>query len=153
MKKLLTLLLIAVMSLSITACSSDKKESSSTKEATKQVTKKKEKKVEPLDLKGTWQCDPADGTYMKATISDNVIEIDWVMDEGKTNATYWVGSYDAPTTATNEYSWTSNNDHEKTETALLASSDDTKVFNYKDGIISFTASMQGVTKTIELKKQ
>ncbi len=153
MKKLLTLLLIAVMSLSITACSSDKKESSSTKEATKQVTKKKEKKVDPLDLKGTWQCDPVDGTYMKATITDNVIEIDWVMDEGKTNATYWVGSYGAPTTATNEYSWTSNNDHEKTETALLASSDDTKVFNYKDGIISFTASMQGVTKTIELKKQ
>ena len=39
---------------------------------------------------------------MEATISDNVISIDWVTDEGKTKATYWVGSYDAPTTATSE---------------------------------------------------
>ena len=74
-------------------------------------------------------------------------------DEGKTKATYWVGSYDAPTTANSEYSWISNNDHEKTKNALLASNDDTKEFTYKNDILSFTASMQGVSKVVELKKQ
>ena len=114
---------------------------------------KKEEKKEPLDLTGTWKSDENEGTWMEATISDNVISIDWVTDEGKTKATYWVGSYDAPTTATSEYSWVSNNDHEKTKNALLASNDDTKEFTYKNDILSFTASMQGVSKVVELKKQ
>lgn len=68
-------------------------------------------------------------------------------------AIYWVGSYDAPTTDVNQYKWTSNNDHEQTETSILASTDDTKEFSYNNGIISFAASMQGVSKTFELKKQ
>ena len=81
-----------------------------------------------MDLTGTWQCDPVDGTYLKATISNNVIEIDWVFVEENKSGIYWVGSYDAPTT-------------------------DTKEFSYNNGTISFTASMQGVSKTFELKKQ
>ena len=114
---------------------------------------KKEEKKEPLDLTGEWQCDPTDGTYLKATISNGVIEIDWVFVEENKSAIYWVGSYDAPTTDTNEYSWVSNNDHEQTETSILASTDETKEFTYNNGVISFSASMQGVSKTFELKKQ
>jgi hypothetical protein len=56
-------------------------------------------------------------------------------------------------TDTNEYSWVSNNDHEQTETSILASTDETKEFTYNNGVISFSASMQGVSKTFELKKQ
>ena len=33
------------------------------------------------------------------------------------------------------------------------SNDDTKEFTYKNDILSFTASMQGVSKVVELKKQ
>ena len=112
MKKLLSLVLIGTLVLSLTACgNSSSKDNSSSKETT---TTKKEEKKEPLNLTGTWKSDENEGTWMEATISDNVISIDWVTDEGKTKATYWVGSYDAPTTDTSEYSWVSNNDHEKT---------------------------------------
>ena len=151
MKKILSLALIGTLALSLTACgNSSSKDNSSSKETT---TTKKEKKKEPLDLTGTWQCDPVDETYLKATISNSVIEIDWVFVDENKSAIYWVGSYDAPTTYTTEYKWTSNNDHEQTETSILASTDDTKEFSYNNGIISFTASMQGVSKTFELKKQ
>lgn len=151
MKKLLSLTLIGALALSLTACgSSGSKDNPPSKETT---TTKKEEKKEPLDLTGTWQCDPIDGTYLKATISNDVIEIDWVFVEEDKSAIYWVGSYDAPTADTNEYSWVSNNDHEQTETSILASTDDTKEFTYNNGIISFAASMQGVSKTFELKKQ
>lgn len=89
MKKLLSLALIGALSLSLTACGNNSsKDNSSSKETT---TTKKEEKKEPLDLTGEWQCDPTDGTYLKATISN--------------------------------------------------------------GVISFSASMQGVSKTFELKKQ
>lgn len=151
MKKLLSLVLIGTLVLSLTACgNSSSKDNSSSKETT---TTKKEEKKEPLNLTGTWKSDENEGTWMEATISDNVISIDWVTDEGKTKATYWVGSYDAPTTANSEYSWVSNNDHEQTETSILASTDETKEFTYNNGVISFSASMQGVSKTFELKKQ
>lgn len=149
MKKLLSLVLIGTLVLSLTACgNSSSKDNSSSKETT---TTKKEEKKEPLNLTGTWKSDENEGAWMEATISDNVISIDWVTDEGKTKATYWVGSYDVPTTATSEYSWVSNNDHEKTKNALLASNDDTKEFTYKNDILSFTASMQGDSKVVELK--
>lgn len=151
MKKLLSLALIGALSLSLTACGNNSsKDNSSSKETT---TTKKEEKKEPLDLTGEWQCDPTDGTYLKATISNGVIEIDWVFVEENKSAIYWVGSYNAPTTDTNEYSWVSNNDHEQTETSILASTDETKEFTYNNGVISFSASMQGVSKTFELKKQ
>jgi len=37
--------------------------------------------------------------------------------------------------------------------ALLASSDDTKEFTYKDGVISYEASAMGTTKKVELTKK
>lgn len=151
MKKLISLVLIGALALSLTACgNSSSKDNSSSKETT---TTKKEEKKEPLDLTGTWQSEANEGSWMEATISGDVISIDWIMDEGKTKATYWIGSYDAPTTYTTEYKWTSNNDHEQTDTALLASSDDTKEFTYKDGVLSYSASAQGITKTMELTKK
>ena len=81
MKKLLSLALIGALSLSLTACGNNSsKDNSSSKETTK-----KEEKKEPLNLTGTWKSDENEGTWMEATISDNVISIDWVTDEGKTN--------------------------------------------------------------------
>ena len=42
---------------------------------------------------------------------------------------------------------------EKTGMALLASSDDTKEFTYKDGVISYEASAMGTTKKVELTQK
>ena len=77
-----------------------------------------------------------------------------ILDEKDTNANelYWAGTYDAPTTADEPYTWDSKNDTEKTDNALLASGDATKTFTYEDGEISYQASALGTTKTIRLEK-
>ena len=64
---------------------------------------------------------------------------------------YWAGSFEAPTTADEPYSWESKNDHDKTDSALMASSDDTKKFTYEKNQISYEASAMGTTATIRLE--
>ena len=103
------------------------------------------------DLSGTWTSEKSGDSYQEAVITDNYIEINWMSKD--TKSLYWAGSYIAPESAVTEYSWTSENDTEKTGSALLASGDDTKEFTYKDGIISYEASAMGTTKTMKLTKQ
>lgn len=103
------------------------------------------------DLTGTWTSEKSGDSYQEAVITDNYIEINWMSKD--TKSLYWAGSYIAPESAVTEYSWTSENDTEKTGSALLASGDDTKEFTYKDGVISYEASAMGTTKTITLTKQ
>lgn len=148
-KKIVAMLLVGAMTLSITACSGGAEPSKDTETKTEATTEKKE----PLDLTGTWKSEEVEGSYQEATISDSAIEINWVSDGGNTKSLYWAGTYVAPTESTDEYSWISENDKEKTGTALLASSDDTKDFTYKDGVISYEASAMGTTKKVELTKE
>lgn len=81
---------------------------------------------------------------------DGYIEINWMSKDSK--SLYWAGTYIAPESAVTEYSWTSENDKDKTSSALLASGDDTKDFTYKDGVISYEVSAMGTTKTMKLTK-
>ncbi|WP_310939083.1 hypothetical protein [Clostridium sp. SHJSY1] len=92
-------------------------------------------------------------SYQVATISGDTITIYWVSDKDNTKSLYWAGSFDAPTTADEPYSWTSKNDHSKTKGALLASSDDTKTIKYQNDELSYEASAMGTTTTVKLKKQ
>ena len=88
------------------------------------------------DLTGEWKQSnsKSDDTYQAATISGDTIKIYWVSNKGNTKSLYWAGSFVAPTTADEPYSWTSKNDHSKTNSALLASSDDTKTIKYQNDI-------------------
>lgn len=152
-KKIVAMLLVGAMTLSITACGGDAEPSKDAETKTEATTEQKEEKKEPLDLTGTWKSEEVEGSYQEATISDGAIEINWVSDGGNTKSLYWAGTYVAPTEPTNDYAWTSENDKEKTGMALLASSDDTKEFIYKDGVISYEASAMGTTKKVELTKK
>lgn len=107
------------------------------------------------DLTGEWKQEnsKSDKSYQAATINGDTITIYWVSDNGDTKSLYWAGSFVAPTTADEPYSWTSKNDHSKTESALLASSDDTKTMKYENGVLSYEASAMGTTTTVKLKKQ
>lgn len=105
------------------------------------------------DLCGTWKSPNNEGSYQEAVITENTIEINWVTDNGNTKAIYWIGSYTAPTEATDTYEWTSVRDKEKTDTAIMASTDDTKVFSYSNGKLSYTVSALGTTTTLELTKE
>ena len=111
--------------------------------------------AEPPDLTGNWKESGSDTeeSYQEATITEDSIEIYWVSDGGDTKALYWAGTFEAPTTAEEPYSWDSANDKEKTSTALLASNDDTKTFTYEDGQISYEVSALGVTSTVSLEPQ
>lgn len=150
MKKKIALLLIAgTLVLSFTACGS---EPAGSTDNTEKESAAEEAPEEPTDLTGTWKSENNEGSWMEASITADTIEINWISDDGKTKSIYWIGTYQAPDEAVDEYSWTSERDKEKTDTALLASTDDTKNFTYKDDVISYEVSAVGTTTTMELTK-
>lgn len=112
-----------------------------------------EEPKEPLDLYGTWKQVDAGDSYQEAVIEGDTITINWVSDGGETTSLYWAGTYTAPDTTDDSYSWTSENDTEKTSKALMASSDETKDFTYENGDLSYEVSAMGTTTTVHLEKQ
>jgi len=142
-ERAIMLMLAAVMTLSLTACgNSGSAEGQS------------EPSAAP-DLTGEWKQtnSNADDSWQSATIAEGTIEVYWVSDNGDTKSLYWAGTFTAPATADEPYSWKSENDHEKTDMALLASGDDTKEFTYKNGQISYSVSALGTTTTVRLEKE
>ncbi len=110
----------------------------------------KGEKEEVPDLIGEWSVKNDDGEEgMTMMITSEYMEINWASDD--TSALYWAGTF-TPPTKSGEYKWTSTNDKSKTDTAILASGDDTKEFTYADGVISFDVSMMGVTQTMHAEK-
>ena len=99
-----------------------------------------------LDLTGNWEEKDKGDSYQAGYIKDGEIVIYWVSDGGDTKSLYWAGSYIAPTDNAEPYTWNSENDKEKTRSALLASGDDTKKFTYENGEITYKASALGTTK-------
>ena len=151
-KRILAILLAGMMAISASACGGSN-DSSSDPGSASNSSEQLEEPEEPTDLTGTWKSEENDGSYQEAVITTDRIEINWVSDGGDTKSIYWIGTYEAPTEAVDEYSWTSERNKEETDTALLASTDDTKDFTYKDGVISYEASALGTTKTVELTKE
>lgn len=111
-----------------------------------------EEVIEPLDLTGNWAQKGKEGSdsFQAGYIKNGIIELFWISDGGDTHMLYWSGSYEAPTSADDEYAWESVNDKIKTDSALMASGDDSKTFNYKNGEISYEVSIMGQTGTVTL---
>ncbi|WP_200826214.1 hypothetical protein [Microbacterium timonense] len=111
--------------------------------------------AEPLDLTGEWKqtnSNSAD-SYQAATITDSTITVDWVNEQDSARALYWAGTFEPPTEDTTHYEWDSVNDKAQTDTALMASGDDTKTFTYSDGVLSYELTAMGVTMTVEMERQ
>lgn len=151
-KKILTAMIAAAILAMLTACGGT---ASTDNSSTENTASQKAEEKQPADLTGDWKQvnSSSDDSYQQATISGDTIEIYWVSDNGDTKSLYWAGSFEAPTTADEPYSWESKNDHDKTDSALMASSDDTKKFTYEKNQISYEASALGTTATIRLEKQ
>ena len=117
-------------------------------------TAREQPQEKPADLAGTWKTidDASADAWQELTIAGETMTINWVSDNGKTTALYWAGSFTAPTAA-GDYTWESKNDTAQTDKAMLASSDPTKTFTYKDGKISWQVSALGVTKEVSAEKQ
>lgn len=110
--------------------------------------------TKPVDLKGSWTQKQSVGTdaYMTAIIDSSTIRVYWVTDGEDSQSLYWWGSFNEPDELGASYSWVSKNDHDRTDTSMMASPDDTKEFVYKNGELSFSASLMGTTKTIRMAK-
>ena len=136
-----------MLALPLTACGGNASSSTDADAAAQQEA------PQPPDLTGEWQQvnSNAEDSYQTATITDDTITVNWVAPD--TTALYWAGSFEAPTTADEPYTWDSVNDTEQTANALLASSDETKTFTYEDGQISYSVSAMGVTTTVKLEKK
>lgn len=107
------------------------------------------------NLAGEWKQTNSTSTdsWQFAIISGKTITIYWISDKGETQSLYWDGSFDAPKTAAEPYVFKSKNNHSKTDSAFLATSDDTKTITYQNGILSYKVSILGITTTVKLKKQ
>ncbi|SDS11292.1 hypothetical protein SAMN04489860_0823 [Paraoerskovia marina] len=103
------------------------------------------------DLSGVWDTVDADGPQQQAVISGSTITINWLSDDTSDPMLYWAGSFEAPS-STGSYSWSSANDHGQTDTALLASSDESKEFSYAEGQINYEVSALGETSTVTLEQ-
>lgn len=140
-KKLLTVMLGILLVLSLTACRSD-------------AEPEETPAPQPPDLTGQW-CqvnNETEDSYYGAIISDEQIEIYWVSNNGNTRSLYWAGSFVAPDTADEPYSWESQKDTESASTTMLDSTENTKGFTYTDNKIVFSAST-GSSKNVRLEKE
>lgn len=139
-KKNVSIFLASLLALSLCACGGE-------------TTTEKEPETVP-DLTGEWKQtnSASDESYQSATITGNEITIYWVDETTDTRSLYWAGSYIAPTEPGDTYTWISENDTSKTDTALLASSDETKEFIYESGLLQYETSVLGTTQTVKLEK-
>lgn len=140
MKKYLSLLVALLICMSFTACGN-----SGPAEETKQ----------PPSLIGEWKQinSQSEDSYQSAIITADTIEVYWISDGGDTKSLYWAGSFSAPTTTEDAFILTSENDREKTDSAILASTSDIKEFTFSNGQISYEVSALGTTTTVRMEKQ
>ena len=161
MKRIVTVLLTVMLVASATACGSSasttNQETTSTGNEVKGENKAEnegitEETTAP-DLKGTWKQinSNSDNAYQIAAIDDDTITIYWYTADDGTTALYWTGTFEAPTSG-EEYSWVSENYHDVTDSAILASSADTKDFVLNNNELSYEVTMSGVTATVKLQK-
>lgn len=149
-KKIIALITIVGLLFFLSACGSTDTPNDSTDSSDNSADA-----AEPADLTGEWkQVDSnSEDSWQAATIQGDTITIYWITDGGDTESLYWAGTYVAPTTSDEPYTWDSENDHSQTDSSLLASTDDTKTITYENGQISYSASAMGTTTTVHLEKQ
>ena len=118
-------------------------------ERTEEGQENEQQLEEVLDLTGMWVQEDPEETYMTALIkNDGTIGAFFIIEGDEVPWTYWVGTYEAPEENTKKYSWTSQNTY--AGNGLLASSADTKRFDYKSDKLIFDVSIQGETRTVSM---
>lgn len=156
MKKLVIITFcVALLITLFTGCSSTPTSSGNGDKTPANATESKTPEKQIPDLTGEWKQanSKSKDSYQAATIGGDTIEIYWVSDNGDTKSLYWAGSFIAPKTADEPYIWNSENNHSKTDSAMIASTADTKTMTYQNGVLSYEASAMGTTTKVKLEKQ
>lgn len=108
------------------------------------------------DYMGTWRQKGANGeegedTWLEASITADTIRVDWVTESGADRMLFWSGSFDPKAAA--EGTVISQRDNAAMDPELLASTDDTKEFTFKEDSFSFPITVQDEHGTIEMEKR
>lgn len=151
MKKAIAVAAACALALTLAGCGSP---SGGTDADSSQPAPQEEKK-QPLDLAGSWtQTNKnSEDSYHEVTIEADTITVNWITNGGDSKSLYWVGTYVAPTEATDTYTWESAGDTEQLSKSLLGSQDATKVFSYDNGVLSYEFTALGTTTTVKLERQ
>lgn len=151
-----TLAFLALVGFGTTACSAPAETVEGTSEsATSQSAAPEVVEVapEPVNLTGEWKQtnsnDPE--SFQSATITADSIEVFWNAPDS--TSLYWAGTIEVPADGSTSFTWDSVNDTTKTNSALLASSDDTKTFTYENGELSYEVTALGTTMTVRLEQE
>jgi hypothetical protein len=160
-KPLISLASVALIAaLGVTGCSSSDSADSSTADSNAGSSSAALEEVTPEaavapDLAGAWKQtnSGSDDAFQAAVITADTITINWVSDGGDTESIYWVGTFTPPIDDASPYTWTSSRDAAATDSAMLASTDDSKDFTFEDGELSYKASLMGTTTTVRLEKE
>lgn len=105
----------------------------------------------PPSLTGEWVAVDRDGSSPQvAGIGEESIVIEWTLDDDLSGL-YWAGTFNAPKD-NGDFTWTSSAYTDVTESAILASGLDQKVFSYDDGFLIYEISYLGVTEKLRLEK-
>ena len=149
MRKLLSSLIL-VSALTLTSCSD------SSSDNPKEVGSNNSASDAQADAKsviGTWKQEDSaseDG-WMEASITDDVITIEWVMGNGENRMIYWIGTFDAQAAASGE-TVTSNRDTVATASEWMAASSDKKDFSIDDDALTFKVAIEDKEFTTHMKK-
>lgn len=147
---------LALVGCSAPAVTSSEPDTAASSEPAEQATPEPEtaesEVVEPVSLEGTWEQSNknSEDSYQAATITGDMMEINWVMDGGDSRATYWVGTVQVPAGGSESFTWESTRDKAATDNALMASTSDTKEFSYENGEIIYEVTAMGTTVTVRL---
>ena len=102
---------------------------------------------------GTWKQEDSaseDG-WMEASITDDVITIEWVMGNGENRMIYWIGTFDAQAAASGE-TVSSNRDTVATASEWMAALSDKKDFSIEDDTLTFQVAIEDKEFTTHMKK-
>ncbi|MCG7446498.1 DUF5067 domain-containing protein [Corynebacterium sp. ACRPO] len=149
MRKLLSSLVLA-SALTLTSCSGS---GSDNPKASDSNNSSSGAQADAKSAIGTWKQEDSaseDG-WMEASITDDVITIEWVMDNGENRMTYWIGTFDAQAAASGE-TVSSNRDTVATASEWMAASSDKKDFSIDDDSLTFKVAIEDKEFTTHMKK-
>ena len=139
--------LILISALTLTACSDSSDGTPLSKDS------RSDTQNDSKSIIGTWKQDDSaseDG-WMEASVTDDVITVEWVLDNGDDRMIYWIGSFDAQGAAAGE-TITSNRDVVATDSEWMATSAEKKDFKFEDGSLTFKVAIDDEEFTTHMKK-
>ena len=149
MRKLLSSLIV-VSALTLTSCSDS---SSDKPKEDGSINSTSDAQADAKSVNGTWKQEDSaseDG-WMEASITDDVITIEWVMGNGENRMIYWIGTFDAQAAASGE-TVSSNRDTVATASEWMAASSNKKDFSIDDDSLTFKVAIEDKEFTTHMKK-